>query len=261
MANTCRRPCCRSSGPRYSTCFAQSFGASTEASRRCCPRRIPAGTSSGRFISTWRRTSGFRNDPSRSGRYTTGLSPQGKAQHRPLGEAVRASSSARDKNRLLTLLEPVRRAAAQSPFVRELVDSGELFNPLSWNPQEAYRFLRETHALEESGVVVRVPDWWQRRSRPQVSMAVGEARPTVLGVDAMLDFSVKLTLDGEELTEADSSAGESSADGLVLLKGKWVEMDRAKLDQVLTTGVRSEASRGRHFLHRGHAAARWRPAR
>src|SRR5207249_3349783 len=56
--------------------------------------------------------------------YTTGLSSQGKPQHRPLGEAVRESSSARDKSRLLALLLPVQKAAAKSAFLKELVDSG-----------------------------------------------------------------------------------------------------------------------------------------
>jgi non-specific serine/threonine protein kinase len=55
--------------------------------------------------------------------FTTSLSGQGKPRHSPLGEAVRASSSARDDQRLLALLSPVQRAASKSPLLAELVSS------------------------------------------------------------------------------------------------------------------------------------------
>ena len=167
--------------------------------------------------------------------YTTGLSPQGKPHHRALGEAVRESASAGDKRRLLSLIEPVQRAAAKGGFLKELVDSGQVFHPLVWTAAEAYRFLSEVPTLEDSGVVVRVPDWWKARHppRPSVSVAIGQNQPAGLGLDAMLDFSVSVTLDGETLTDAELLALRAASDGLVLLKGKWVEIDRQKLDQVL----------------------------
>ncbi|HZA49091.1 MAG TPA: DEAD/DEAH box helicase [Myxococcaceae bacterium] len=180
-----------------------------------------------------------RRDPDRPfaflASYTTGLSPQGRPQHRPLGDALRESAFARDHNRLLALLVPVHRAAEKSDFVRELVDSRHVFQPLGWTAQEAYRFLREIPALEESGVIVRVPDWWKPRQppRPQVTISVGTREPAGLGLDALLDFSVRLTLDGEELTEKELRELRSAANGLVFLKGRWVEVDRARLDQVL----------------------------
>ncbi|MHB8879615.1 MAG: DEAD/DEAH box helicase, partial [Myxococcaceae bacterium] len=184
--------------------------------------------------------------------YTTGLSAQGKPQHRPLGEAVRESSSARDKNRLLALLLPVQRAAEKSGFLKELVASGDLFQPLAWTPREAYRFLKELPSLEESGVVVRVPDWWKARRppRPQVSVSLGTAQPSNLGLSAMLDFEVRLTLDGEELSEAELRSLRSGTDGLALLKGRWVEVDRQKLDEVLAhwRDVQRKAGDGVSFI-------------
>ncbi|HYX90500.1 MAG TPA: SNF2-related protein, partial [Myxococcaceae bacterium] len=167
--------------------------------------------------------------------YTTGLSAQGRPQHRPLGDALRESASNRDKNRLLALLVPVQNAAVRSPFVREMVDSRQVYQPLAWSAQQAHRFLREIPALEESGVIVRVPDWWKPRHppRPQVTISLGAREPSTLGLDALLDFSVRLTLDGEELSEEELRALRSSTDGLVFLKGRWVEVDRARLEQVL----------------------------
>jgi len=167
--------------------------------------------------------------------YTTGLGAKGKPQHRPLGEAVREASSAADRRRLLALLAPVQRASQQSSLVKSLADSGRLFQPQAWSPEEAYRFLREVPSLEESGVVVRVPDWWsgRRPPRPRVTVSVGDKKPATLGLEAMLDFSVRLTLGDEEVTEAELRALREGPSGLRFLKGRWVEVDREKLDEVL----------------------------
>ncbi len=52
-------------------------------------------------------------------------------------------------------------------------------------------------------------------------------------MDALLDFSVNVALDGEPLTEAELERLLKSSGGLVALKGKWVEIDRDKLDEAL----------------------------
>jgi non-specific serine/threonine protein kinase len=180
-----------------------------------------------------------RRDPERPfaflATYTTGLGASGKPRHRPLGDAVREASSAADRGRLLALLQPVQRASERSALVKGLADSGRLFQPQAWTPAEAHRFLREVPALEESGVVVRVPDWWsgRRAPRPRVTVTVGERGPVRLGLDALLEFSVRLTLGDEEVTEAELRALGEGAGGLVLLKGRWVEVDRERLDEVL----------------------------
>src|SRR5438477_47143 len=72
-----------------------------------------------------------------------------------------------------------------------------------------------------------------RAPRPVVSVKVGEAAKSKLGAEALLDFSVNLTLDGERLTEAEIRSILESGGGLVPLKGKWVEVDREKLDQAM----------------------------
>ena len=178
--------------------------------------------------------------------YTTGLAASGKPQHRPLGDAVRAASSAADRKRLLSLLMPVQRASERSALVKALADSGKLFEPQAWTPPEALRFLREIPSLQESGVIVRVPDWWsgRRPPRPQVSVSVGRGEPAGLGLDALLDFDVELTLDGEKLTEAELRSLQSGPDGLVLLKGRWVEVDRERLDELLRRWKAAKRSAG-----------------
>ena len=159
----------------------------------------------------------------------------GKVQHRPLARALEESSARGDRQALLHLLVPLQRAAEQSTWLAGVVDSGEIYQPLAWTPSEAHRFLREIPAFEAAGLVVRVPDWWHARRppRPEVRVRVGDKRPDVLGVDALLDFSVDVTLGDEKLSPAELRALLASADGLVRVRGQWVELDRERLRELL----------------------------
>jgi hypothetical protein len=167
--------------------------------------------------------------------YTTRLSAKGAPQHRALGHALEESRKEGDRERLLALLVPVQRAANKSALVRAMVETGDVYRPLRWTPREAHVFLKEVPALESAGVIVRVPDWWNRKTPPRadVRVTVGSRAPSQLGTDAVLDFSVSLALGGEPLTAEERRAILSATDGLVFLKGRWVEADGARLREVL----------------------------
>ncbi len=167
--------------------------------------------------------------------YAHKVSRQAKPQHRPLGQALKEYAGAKNRQRLLTLLAPLSRASEHSAFIRELADSGDIYHPLAWRPKEAYRFLCESSQYEQAGVVVRIPNWWDagNRPRPKVSVTVGHKAPSVLGMEALLDFDVQLTLDGKTLSGQEMKALLDANDGLALIKGKWVEVDHAKLGNVL----------------------------
>jgi hypothetical protein len=72
--------------------------------------------------------------------YTTRLSAQAKAQHLPLGQALREYAGAANKERLLSLLVPVQRAAEACPWLKAMVDAGEIFHPLRWSPAKRCSF-------------------------------------------------------------------------------------------------------------------------
>ena len=163
--------------------------------------------------------------------YTTRLSARATAQHTPLGQALREYAGARAKPQLAALLGPVRRAADACPWLAEMVERGELFHPLRWTAGEAARLLAETPRLEAAGVVVRMPASWggKRPARPQATGTVGARPASGLGRDALLDFHAAVTLDGEALSDAEIAELLAGTDGLRLLRGRWVELDRAEL--------------------------------
>ena len=167
--------------------------------------------------------------------YAHKVSKQARLQHLPLNRALEKYAGAKNKKKLLALLSPLLRAAKCSEMMRDLVDSGDVYHPLSWTPKEAHRFLCEIPIYEQAGMVVRVPDWWSARNRPRpkVSVSVGGKTPSSLGMNALLDFDVTLTLDSKALSPKEIKALLASSEGLALIKGKWVEVDREKLSQVL----------------------------
>ncbi len=107
--------------------------------------------------------------------YVHKVSSQAKLQYLPLGRALEDYAGAKNREKLLALLSPLSRAAERSEFIRELVDSGDIYHPLSWTPKQAHRFLCEVALYEQAGLVVRMPDWWNAKSRPRpkVSVSVG----------------------------------------------------------------------------------------
>ncbi len=167
--------------------------------------------------------------------YTTRLSAQAKAQHLPLGKALAEYAGAKNRERLLSLLMPVQRAAERCGWLKTMVDAGEIYHPLRWRPHQALQFLKDAPALESAGVVVRMPATWRmnRPARPQVKTTVGGNAPAQLGLDALLDFRMEVTLDGETLTKAEIKRLLAQSDGLTFIRGQWVEIDHERLSRTL----------------------------
>lgn len=165
--------------------------------------------------------------------YAPGLTGTARVQYQPLSRALREMAGAKNKQALVRLLSPVQLASEKSPLVKELVDSGDLYQPLAWTPREAYQFLKDIPVLEESGILVRMPDWWKKRPRPRVGVTIGNTKQKKFDAAGMLDFKVQLALGDQELTDAEWRTLLAADDGLVLLRGQWVEIDRKKLQEAL----------------------------
>ena len=175
--------------------------------------------------------------------YVHRVTGRAEPSHLPLHRALRDYAGERNRKKLLALLAPLNRAAEESEFLRELLASGRIYRPLRWSAAEAHRFLRETAVYERAGLVARTPDWWNPKAppRPRVSVTVGSRAPSRLGVDALLDFDLSLTIDGEALSEAERGELLRSSEGFALIRGKWVEVDAEKLREVLGVWEQAQA--------------------
>jgi len=166
--------------------------------------------------------------------YASGLSQSGRLTQVPLGKALNEYSGAKNKAALLKLLTPLHAAGKASPLMTSLVETGDVFHPLAWTPPEAYEFLRQIPIYEDAGLLVRLPNWWQKRGkRPQVAATIGEKKGTSVGLDALLDFKLDVVIDGHKLSAREIKELLAGSDGLVLFRGQWIEVDREKLRQAL----------------------------
>src|SRR5439155_22054416 len=85
--------------------------------------------------------------------YTTDLSTQVRAQHLPLGRALSEYAGAANKPRLLSLLLPVQRAAAECPWLKTMVEAAAIYHPVPLTPAEAFPLLTAVPRLEAAGAL------------------------------------------------------------------------------------------------------------
>jgi non-specific serine/threonine protein kinase len=152
-------------------------------------------------------------------------------QHLPLKRALEEFEG--DQTALLGLLSTVSKAANDSEFITGLVESGELFSPLKFDPDDAYTFLREVPLYEACGIICRIPDFWKRKAKSRLSLAIGSKEPSVLGMQSLIAFSPSVYFGDTELTREELEALLGEDNGLAFLKGKWVEVNQERIRQLL----------------------------
>ena len=164
--------------------------------------------------------------------YATRIGKKGKAKHLPLKHALEEYGA--ESGKLLDLLASVQRAAKQSELVRGLLDSGELFHPLAMTSKEALTFLKEVPLYENAGIMCGIPNWWKGgASGASLKISMGGAAPSVVGMDALLEFNAELFLGDIPIGPEEARKLLEGSEGLAFIKGKWVAADPEKLKKVL----------------------------
>ena len=164
--------------------------------------------------------------------YSTSINRRGKSRHLPLKHALQEYR--KDGNELHDLLSTVHRAAKESALIAGLLESGRLFQLLAWSPKEAYDFLREISLYEQSGILCRIPDWWKGAlSSLHVNITIGDSRPSIVGMDALLSFDIGLHIENTPVSPEEARRLLESAEGLALIKNRWVAVDPENLRQTL----------------------------
>ena len=164
--------------------------------------------------------------------YSTRIGSDGVSRHLPLKHALQEYRGQRKA--LLALLSTVYRAARDSSLVAELVESGDIFNPLAWSAAQAYRFLKDIPVYEAAGILCRIPDWWKKKAKgPTLTLTLGEKKPPLLGMDTILNFDVRLAIDGVSISLAEARALLAETRGLAFIKNRWVAVDPQKLQAAI----------------------------
>ncbi len=162
--------------------------------------------------------------------YSTGMGADGKPMHRTLKKAMHEF----EDEQYIKLLSKVQQVSEKSELVNGLIQSGDLFHPVRWDAGEAYQFLKEIPLYESSGVLCRIPDWWkQSASGARLSINLGDKKPSLAGLDALLDFRPGIVLGGVEISPEEARRILRESQGLAFIKNRWVPVDPDKLKQVI----------------------------
>lgn len=175
--------------------------------------------------------------------YAHQISKDGNTQHVPLKRALEDYANSKQKSIFLRLLSPLHKASQESSFIKELIDSGDIYQTLAWTPKEAHSFLKSISIFEKAGIAVRVPNWWKPKqpTRPQVSLRLGDKMPNQMGLNALVDFSISVVLGDQEINQKEIQQLLESSQNLIFFKGQWIEVDQGKIGDILSKW--KEASR------------------
>ena len=158
-----------------------------------------------------------------------------------------------------TLLAELGRASRLYP---DLDDALRTARPaaLRLDGNGAHRFLREgAPMLAGAGFGVMLPGWWSRpRSRLGARLASSSraapgavAKPSGVGLDAIVDYEWQLSLGDEVLSEAELKALSELRTSLVRVRGQWVELDAKRLAAALKMISASGQMTVADLLHAG----------
>ncbi|MEM9541270.1 MAG: DEAD/DEAH box helicase [Cyanobacteria bacterium P01_E01_bin.42] len=109
--------------------------------------------------------------------------------------------------------------------------------------EEAYDFLKETAwVLEDAGYKVIIPSWWtpmgRRRAKvrlkaSQKGKSVGSASKGYFNLDTLVTYQYELAIGNEKITSQEWEELVEAKQSLVQFRGEWVELNVAKMKQML----------------------------
>lgn len=112
--------------------------------------------------------------------------------------------------------------------------------------EEAWMFLTEaSETLVALGVEILLPSWWQamKNANLRVKASVKGAsshRPSFVGLDAMLDFNWRFSMNGVDLSEDEFAKLVEEKRRLVYIRGRWVKLDPQFIRQIQDLMKRAE---------------------
>lgn len=164
-------------------------------------------------------------------------SVNGELSHLPLGKAIQLYQD--DHRALLALLQPLKETAQKVPFVKQLLESKNIYNPMLWDAQTAQAFLRSIPLIEESGIIVRIVNLWKKPPlKLQLTVTAEEQdedhkEQTRFSIHSILNFSVAVCLGGQKLSPEELEAILNHGGGLIQFKGSWIDAEPSKIRQLL----------------------------
>lgn len=117
-----------------------------------------------------------------------------------------------------------------------LANGKELVSRLT--EEEAWTFLTEaSETLLSLGVEILLPSWWQAMKNANMKVKArvkGQSnhRPSFVGLQAMLDYDWRISMNGVELSEDEFNSMVEEKRRLVYIRGRWIKLDPTFVRQI-----------------------------
>jgi hypothetical protein len=177
--------------------------------------------------------------------YSVRIPGKARIQHRPLGVALKESLSSDNRVHLEQLLSPVFKASKRSTFIQTAIENKSIYIPRGLSPLEAFKFISDIPACEEAGIICKVPNWWQngRPKRAKVAVQVNaKTKKSHVGFNQLVDFNVGVSVGGKALTKEELQKILDAEGPLVDLGGTWIEVDRERIEKMLSVWDKAVAA-------------------
>lgn len=119
---------------------------------------------------------------------------------------------------------------------------------------EAWRFLTEgSLILIESGDTVLWPPWWERiktmkpRLRARIRSSIGPAQQSMFGLNQVMQFDWRIAIGEQEFTEQEFAELVARDRQLLHIRGQWIGLDRASLEQMRRMMKKMQTGKGLTF--------------
>lgn len=122
------------------------------------------------------------------------------------------------------------------PWLGESHDHSRIKSQLS--EEEAWEFLTEaSETLIALDVEILLPSWWQAMKTANLKVKASlkgtpSHRPTFVGLQAMLDFNWRFSMNGVDLSEEEFNSLVEEKRRLVYIRGRWVKLDPQFIRQI-----------------------------
>ncbi|MED1468976.1 DEAD/DEAH box helicase [Bacillus salipaludis] len=130
------------------------------------------------------------------------------------------------------------------PWLENDVDPSQLKSHLT--EEEAWMFLTEaSETLVALDVEILLPSWWQAMKNANLKVkaslkGTSSHRPSFVGLQAMLDFNWRFSMNGVDLSEDEFSQLVEEKRRLVYIRGRWVKLDPQFIRQIQDLMKRAE---------------------
>lgn len=177
------------------------------------------------------------------------ITETGQVKHIPLATALKNYSA--DKNILLSMLNPLKNAAAEVRLLNDLIADNRIFKPCLFTAVEAWDFLKATEVFQSHGIPVRLAGIFGGRKPKRLKMDVTldvRKKRGLLSPDALVNFSVGASIGDRQLTDEELQKILNSKGGLIRIKGEWVEAETERIKTLLRQWITANEVSGRYGM-------------